>query len=733
MEQQIVRRKSNRPPPPMMQQMMHPVARYIDSIEFIHVKFLGLLCGAYVLLVTFTYVGALGLFGGARDPETGFIIDPSSPDNTANGIVEVTKFGHTFTRAVVSETSFQLFLTGLARFSAFFMYPPIVVTFWVKFRAIQGIIDRTPLMSYCFSDTHRLHEYCGWIIFYASAIHTIAHLIRWGLQGNLYLLFHHFSGITGFIVVISTLAIVIPMTWLKRWIRFEVRKYVHYLFWVFCMAMTFHAPLWALPNAGFCAIIFPTIMILYFLDASYVKLFMTEKITTVKYETLSSGVQLTMPVSERFQKSLNSGGYGYVMFDWIDRNQWHAFSFYQDPLDKECRRIFIAKAGDWTNKVHSKMDRNTVRPVWLSGPFPSPYSNASNFDSMILVASGIGITPALSAVEAFRDSRRINLIWAVREADMLVFFLKNAKLDHKGFNLIFYTGKDPLPSTIENHNSNANLQIIRQRPNISGLIPNIIRYIDQHGKSEHEEAIPDKKELALALVKEQSDRILVRDGAVSLSVRDRVAELTDYAAELGYSLIELVGPLDTVDEARGSKKAKKSTRKTVQLPDGTNDLESIETVRKAKGKGSHSTVVLDPDVADPGISTPYIDRDNQAADLIMAKINGFNQRASEILRQYDAQCDCPADHIVYPHHRHSIWRTNNFCKMVDDSRAEPAARRPNIWESDPAARLHVKRMALDDLETYGLMYCGGRSPLLEAVQKEAKDLNVVLHQEAFDW
>jgi hypothetical protein len=54
------------------------------------------------------------------------------------------------------------------------------------------------------------------------------------------------------------------------------------------------------------------------------------------------------------------------------------------------------KAGDWTEQLHKIVDRPTKRPVWVAGPFASPYSTAVDFDNLVLVASGIGITPALS-------------------------------------------------------------------------------------------------------------------------------------------------------------------------------------------------------------------------------------------------------------------------------------------------------------------------------------------------
>jgi hypothetical protein len=67
--------------------------------------------------------------------------------------------------------------------------------------------------------------------------------------------------------------------------------------------MSFHAPFQAIPNAGFCAIIFAKLMIVYYLDAFYTKVFMTEHIGTFKYETSKSGTQIAMGVSDRFAKT----------------------------------------------------------------------------------------------------------------------------------------------------------------------------------------------------------------------------------------------------------------------------------------------------------------------------------------------------------------------------------------------------------------------------------------------
>jgi predicted ferric reductase len=817
-----------------------------NNVEFKSLLVTQLLCGVYILIVTFSYAGALGVFGGARDPVTGTIVDPASPENTAEGIIQVTNFGRTFTRAVVASNDWEMVCLAVSRFSAFSMYPAIVCVFWSKYRALQAFFYTTPLGIFCVTDTHRLHVYCGWVILIHSTVHAIFHLIRWGVQDNLYLLFHHRSGITGFIVYLCTLVIVVPMTYIvKRCIHFEMRKYAHYLFWIFCITMSFHASVWALPTAGFCAIVFPTLIIIYGLDAFYVTTFMTEKIATVRYETLPSGVQLNMPVSDRFRSSHDFGGYGYIMFEWVDKYQWHAFSIYESDTTKQqqqqqqhTRNIFIARAGDWTNKVHSKMDRNTVRPVWIMGPFPSPYNNADQFDNLILVAAGIGITPALSTIEAYRSSRRINLIWTVRDASMLTFFLSNAKLDHKGFNLVFYTGKDPLPDTIENHNGHANLQIIRQRPVISYLVPNIIHYIDKHGYSQHEAM------LALALIKEKA--LQLKEGAAirmndpstaasqsGIPLEERVAELVQYAALLGLAIPDLEETNDQRSNNDITKERKSNNDSEIAsfpLLDALStskkgDIRGIDEFRTsfmASGMIHPEWVGLlsdDPDIEGGGgggggsnkVDDSNDNNSNRSSgdgSFIYNPTAGTNTpstRLDAIIDKIESSRDLEgidmtaftASFSEDTYHLHSVWNTNERPRHIDHhhhrspdlrnisnidlhqnhlieeeghEREDDSSMMMNmmeavpmegmmeavpmeekvddtlggnnnnnnksskgIWEENVESRPYVHAMSPYHLETWGLLYCGGRNPLLEALVNESKDLNIPLHEEAFDW
>ena len=142
-------------------------------------------------------------------------------------------------------------------------------------------------------DVHEVHIYCGYTIFADGILHSLLHLIRWYDQGNLRsLLFYHQTGVTGLVAVLSLLGTCIPMMFCINKLKFEVRKYLHYLFIPFALGLALHVPLSALPNGGFAAISFGSCLVLYLLDTSYCMFFMTEKIETTKFDVLPTAFRM---------------------------------------------------------------------------------------------------------------------------------------------------------------------------------------------------------------------------------------------------------------------------------------------------------------------------------------------------------------------------------------------------------------------------------------------------------
>ena len=85
---------------------------------------------------------------------------------------------------------------------------------------------------------------------------------------------------------------------------------------------------------------------------------------------------------------------------------------------------------------------------------------------------------------------------------MLEFFVERAYLEHRGWNLIFYTGSEPLiQGTVEQLEA-THVCLIQDQPDLETLIPNLIYGIES-GKGLPEKYLPDKKDVAIAMLAEK--------------------------------------------------------------------------------------------------------------------------------------------------------------------------------------------------------------------------------------
>lgn len=168
------------------------------------------------------------------------------------------------------------------------------------------------------------------------------------------------------------------------------------------------------------------------------------------------------------------------------------------------------------------------------------FVSAREFDNQILVSTGIGITPALSVIEAHKESRTIFLVWATRDPTLVEFFLRNYHyLDHKfGFNYIYYTGKTPLdPTLLEGLASN--VKLIYSRPNLESIIPNII-HASESSDTKSKDAFQkcSKCEVIQRLMKKSKEFDVITEVS-PLSDEEKLEELTAIAEDSGHDISEL--------------------------------------------------------------------------------------------------------------------------------------------------------------------------------------------------
>ncbi|XP_077229412.1 ferric reduction oxidase 8 isoform X2 [Tasmannia lanceolata] len=126
----------------------------------------------------------------------------------------------------------------------------------------------------------------------------------------------------------------------------------------------------------------------------------------------------------------------FIKIPSISRFQWHPFSITSSScMENERISIIVKCQGQWTNelynKIHAAVDSDAGHlmclPIAVEGPYGPTSIYYQRYDSLLLVAGGIGITPFLSILHevAYRNGNkknfatRVQLIYTVKKSQDL--------------------------------------------------------------------------------------------------------------------------------------------------------------------------------------------------------------------------------------------------------------------------------------------------------------------------
>eukprot|EP01084_Bolivina_argentea_P193616 332158_1 len=145
--------------------------------------------------------------------------------------------------------------------------------------------------------------------------------------------------------------------------------------------------------------------------------------------------------------AFHAGQYVFLCVPAIDFTQFHPFSISSPPHHDECVMIHIRVLGDWTKKlyefvaekykqqnddVYEQIDWSELT-VFIEGPYGELQIALHEYESIIMISGGIGITPLQSIFnELIHDNRedgndlidRIHFVWSVRDPSMMNEFGK---------------------------------------------------------------------------------------------------------------------------------------------------------------------------------------------------------------------------------------------------------------------------------------------------------------------
>ncbi|KAG5524879.1 hypothetical protein RHGRI_031524 [Rhododendron griersonianum] len=145
-----------------------------------------------------------------------------------------------------------------------------------------------------------------------------------------------------------------------------------------------------------------------------------------------NAIELVLPKDPRLKYAPTS--VIYMKIQSISKLQWHSFSVSSSSsVDENTMSVIVKCEGGWTSSLYnmvqtelgSKADRMKCIPVAVEGPYGPTSLDFLRYDSLLLVAGGIGITPFLSILQEVgfvqssgkkRIPSQIQLIYVVKKS-----------------------------------------------------------------------------------------------------------------------------------------------------------------------------------------------------------------------------------------------------------------------------------------------------------------------------
>ncbi|CAN0310282.1 unnamed protein product, partial [Phaeothamnion confervicola] len=288
-----------------------------------------------------------------------------------------------------AETPFALFLLSISRFTAGTFYTSAAITFTAKLSLIRIQIQNSFFSDFAHFEPHDIHQTFGWIAAASAILHSIAHVIRYAIYhprklGNM----TSISGILGMVAIVATCAIAYP----AEKLRYEIRKGLHYAFVLVFICLFLHS---------FNVMVFSAVFLAaYVIDLAYLIITCTQMVDEPMFVPIGGGTSVSFRVPDGYK--FKPGQYVYVNAPWISKHEWHAFSlipateFVEGSVVYSDAASFFAEAvGDWTKKLFDESIQSVRRPIWISPAFPSMADKTIKYDKIVLICTGIGITPAI--------------------------------------------------------------------------------------------------------------------------------------------------------------------------------------------------------------------------------------------------------------------------------------------------------------------------------------------------
>ncbi|XP_068665198.1 ferric reduction oxidase 8, mitochondrial-like isoform X2 [Aristolochia californica] len=261
------------------------------------------------------------------------------------------------------------------------------------------------LLGLQFETSVRYHIWVGNTMMLIATFHGLITLIVWSLKHKLKYELVHWQktgrvNIAGAITLVIGLIIWITSIPQVRRRKFEFFYYTHHLYILFLIFFLFHAGDRHFYTLFASVLLFALDKILRIVQSTQVTSIISARLLPCK------AVELTFPKLPNL--SYTPSSIIFIKISTLSRLQWHPFSICScSTVDNNKISVIIKSQGQWTNDLYNLIEaqlesdggKKTCLPVAVEGPYGPPSIFYQRYDSLLLIAGGIGITPFLSILQ----------------------------------------------------------------------------------------------------------------------------------------------------------------------------------------------------------------------------------------------------------------------------------------------------------------------------------------------
>lgn len=221
----------------------------------------------------------------------------------------------------------------------------------------------------------------------------------------------------------------------RRSRNFTVFWYVHHLFLVFFALVIAHAP------APWMWMIGP--WSIYFLERA-ARMFRGKQLFMVKRVHHLPSQVLFLELEKKSFK-YKAGQYCFLNCPYLSQYEWHPFTISSSP-DEECVTFHIRCVGDWTHALSELLNPEKKKDLELGsytlsdgkyplikvdGPFGAPAEEIFEYEHVMLIAAGIGVTPYASILKHIQNQlaagkegklKKVYFYWVNRDSGSWEWF-----------------------------------------------------------------------------------------------------------------------------------------------------------------------------------------------------------------------------------------------------------------------------------------------------------------------